>query len=253
MQLNDLNLRIITVHPSSAVRQLLNSELRSRGYQDVLGVADLSDVVSLLEAQTIHWIITPPFLDGKNNVFQLLKLATEDMTFLDLRISLILDEPMDPYLLSKAFDLGLLSYHERMKSKLDIEIEMKVLFDREVHYAGSLDLVAGEYLRTHLTIHQRWPDLLRFEKSLFSLHRGNVELAFKMAEAQLRAGEKATAAKLLAQIATIDPDKKGELSTLWQNFEVPVWNCLRETTFLSKPILGVCSRLSLIKTFVVLL
>lgn len=219
MQLNDLNIRIITVHPSSAVRQLINSELRGRGYQDVLGVADLSDVVALLETQIIHWVITPPSLDGKNNVFQLLRLATEELTFVDLRISLILDDPMEPYLLSKAFDLGLLSYHERMKTKIDIDIEFKQLFDREVQYAGTLDLVAADYLRSLLTAGQRWPDLLRFEKNLFQLHRGNIDLSFKLAEAHLCAGEKATAARLLSQIATIAPDKNREISTLWQNFE----------------------------------
>ncbi|MBC7660069.1 MAG: hypothetical protein H7249_10200 [Chitinophagaceae bacterium] len=219
MQLNDLNIRIITVHPSSAVRQLLNAELRGRGYQDVLGVSDLSDVVSLLETQLIHWVITLPFLDGKNNVFQLLRVANEEMAFVDLRISLILDDPLDSFLLSKAYDMGLLSHHDRMKSKLDIEVEFKILFDREVHYVGALDLVAADYLRLHFVSHQRWNDLLRFEKALFSLHRGNIDLAFKLAEAQLRAGEKATAAKLLSQIATIDPDKNGEISTLWQNFE----------------------------------
>ncbi|MBC7530791.1 MAG: hypothetical protein H7318_04370 [Oligoflexus sp.] len=219
MQLNDLNIRIITVHPSSAVRQLINGELRGRGYQDVLGVADLSDVVALLETQVIHWVITPPSLDGKNNVFQLLRLATEELIFVDLRISLILDEPMEPYLLSKAFDMGLLSYHERTKTKIDIDIEFKLLFDREVQHAGALDLVSADYLRTLLTVHQRWPDLLRFEKSLFHLHRGNIDLSFKLAEAQLRAGEKATAARLLSQIATIDPDKNREISTLWQHFE----------------------------------
>jgi tetratricopeptide (TPR) repeat protein len=219
MQLNDLNLKIITVHPSSAVRQLMNAELRGRGYQDVLGVSDLSDVVALLESQSIHWVITPPSLDGKNNVFQLLKIASEEMAFVDLRVSLILDEPMDPYMLSKAFDIGLLSYHERVKTKIDIEIEFKTLFEREHYHHGALDLVAGEYLRSLFIQNQRWIDLLRFEKSLFQLHRGNIDLSFKLAEAQLRAGEKATAAKLLSQIATVDPDKNKEISTLWQNFE----------------------------------
>ncbi len=219
MQLNDLNLKIISVHPSSAVRQLMNAELRGRGYQDVLGVADLSDALALLEVQTIHWIITPPFLDARNNVFQLLRLATEDMAFIDLRISLLLEEPMDCYLLSKAFDLGLLSFHEKVKTKIDIEFEFKTLFEREVQHSGCLDLVAGDYLRTWLTRHERWPDLLRFEKSLFQLHRGNIDLVFKLAEAQLRAGEKATAARLLSQIATIDPDKSNDIALLWQNFE----------------------------------
>lgn len=219
MQLNDLNLKIISVHPSATVRQLINAELRGRGYQDVLGVADLADVFALLEVQTINWIITPPCLESKNNVFQLLRLATEDLACVDLRISMLLDEPMDPYLLSKAFDLGLLSFHEKIKTKIDIEYEFKVLFERELQHSGALDLVAGDYLRDWLTTHQRWPDLLRLEKSLFHLHRGNIDIVLKLAEVQLRLGEKNTAARLLSQISSIDPSKSDEIAELWQSFD----------------------------------
>jgi tetratricopeptide (TPR) repeat protein len=219
MKLSDRSIRIVTVHPSATVRQLLNQDLRGRGYQDVIGVADLSEVVMVLESQPVHWVITPPFLDAKVNIFQLLKLASEEIAYVDLRFSLILDERMDPNLLSKAFDLGLLSYHDRMHSKLDIEIELKSLFDRNEQCLDAMDLVSAEYLRTLLIIEQRFADLLRFEKTLFALHRGNLGLSFRLAEAQLRAGEKATAAQLLSQIAVIDPDRNKEIAVLWEKFE----------------------------------
>ncbi len=219
MKLSDKNARIITVHPSNTIRQLLNQDLRSRGYHDVLGISDLSELLVLLETQSIHWVITTPALEAKVNAFQLLKLASEDIQYIDMRISLLLDEKIDPLLLSKAFELGLLSYHERIQSKLDIEIEMKILFERMQYCQGALDLIAAEYLRSLLTIEQRASDLLRFEKTLFPLHRGNLDLSFRLAEAQLRAGEKATAAQLLSQIAVIDPDKNKEITHLWERFE----------------------------------
>lgn len=219
MKLSDKSIRIITVHPSNTIRQLINQDLRARGFSDVLGVADLSEVVTLLEAESIHWLITSPFIDAKINIFQLMKLASDDIAYVDLRVSLILDEKMDELYLSKAFDLGLLSYHDRMQTKADIEIEMKVLFDRNENCGGSLDLVAAEYLRQLLVFEQRFAELLRFEKALFPLHRGNLDLSFRLAEAQLRSGEKATAAQLLSQIAVIDPDKNNEIVHLWEKFE----------------------------------
>ncbi len=239
MKLSDRDIRIITVHPSATIRQLLNQDLRGRGYQDVLGVSDLSELVSIMESQPVHWIITPPFLDAKVNVFQLLKLASEEIAYVDLRVSLIVDDKMDPYLLSKAFDLGLLSYHERMQSKLDIEIELKSLFNRSEQCSDAMDLVSAEYLRTHLIVEQRFQDLLRFEKTLFPLHRGNLDLSFRLAEAQLRAGEKGTAAQLLSQIAVIDPDKNKEISILWEKFEKGTFVPLKDVGVNKPDMIGV--------------
>ncbi len=218
MKLTDPQIKVVTVHPSGTVRNLINTELRNRGYSDVVGAPDLQTVVGILETGLIHWLITPVILDDKINVFQILKLITEDPSMMDMRISLIVDENSDPAIITKAFDLGLLSYHRKMSTKADIEEEFKQLFSREMVYSGELNLLSAEYLRQLLKEQGRYTELLRFEKALFQIHVGNLKLLLQLAEAHLWNKQKEQAQNLFSQALLVDTSLQGEVDALLQRF-----------------------------------
>jgi tetratricopeptide (TPR) repeat protein len=218
MKLADTNIKIVTVHPSGTVRNLINTELRNRGYTDVVGAPDLQTVVGILETGLIHWLLTPIMMDERINVFQILKLITEDPTMMDMRISFMVDESSDPAMIGKAFDLGLLSLHRKMSSKADIEEEFKTLFARDVACGGELSLVAAEYLRQFLKEEKRFVDLLRFEKSLFQFHVGNLKLLLHMAEAHLHNKQLEQAQNLFGQALLVDSSLQPEIDALLQRF-----------------------------------
>lgn len=218
MKLADTNIKIVTVHPSGTVRNLINTELRNRGYTDVVGAPDLQTVVGILETGLIHWLLTPILIDDKINIFQILKLITEDPTMMDMRISFMVDESSDPSMISKAFDLGLLSLHRKMSTKADIEEEFKTLFGRDVACGGELSLVSGEYLRQFLKDEKRFTELLRFEKSLFQIHVGNLKLLLHLAEAHLHNKQFEQAQNLFSQALLVDSSLQTEMDALMQKF-----------------------------------
>ncbi|WP_141733679.1 response regulator [Oligoflexus tunisiensis] len=218
MKLTDTAIKIVTVHPSGTVRNLINTELRNRGYTDVLGAPDLQTVVGILETGLIHWLIAPIMMDDKINSFQILKLITEDPTMMDMRLSFMVDASSDPGLISKAFDMGLLSLHRHMASKADIEEEFKMLFSRDVACGGELSLVAAEYLRQFLKDEKRHAELLRFEKALFQFHVGNLKLLLHLAEAHLLNGQVEPALNLFSQALLVDATLEPEINTLCEKF-----------------------------------
>lgn len=218
MKLADTSIKIVTVHPSGTVRNLINTELRNRGYTDVIGAPDLHTVVGILETELIHWLLTPILMDDKINVFQILKLITEDPTMMDMRISFMVDESSDPLLISKAFDLGLLSLHRRMSTKMDIEEEFKSLFGRDVACGGELSLVSAEYLRQFLKDEKRFSELLRFEKNLFQIHVGNLKLLLHLAEAHLHNKQLEQAQNIFHQALLVDSSLQVEIDALLQKF-----------------------------------
>jgi tetratricopeptide (TPR) repeat protein len=218
MKLADTSIKIVTVHPSGTVRNLINTELRNRGYTDVIGAPDLQTVVGILETELIHWLLTPILMDDRINIFQILKLITEDPTMMDMRISFMVDESSDPLLISKAFDLGLLSLHRRMSTKMDIEEEFKSLFGRDVACGGELNLVAAEYLRQFLKDEKRFSELLRFEKNLFQIHVGNLKLLLHLAEAHLHNKQLEQAQNIFNQALLVDSSLQVEIDALLQKF-----------------------------------
>lgn len=218
MRLNDFNIKIVTVHSSSSIRQLINSELRAQGFQDVVGAPDLKSLVSILEAHPVQWVITTPFLQDELTFFQIMKLATDDLEYTDMRLSLVSDSDLDIGMLSKAYDLGLLSHHENVKTKTDIEELLRGLLKLNEDLKGELDLVAADYLRRAFILNSKWPELMAFERNLFHHHPGNLEVALRLAEASLRNGQREIAAHLFHQIQVIDSTFDPRINELWMHF-----------------------------------
>jgi tetratricopeptide (TPR) repeat protein len=220
MKLTDPNLKIVTVHASTTVRQLINTELRAKGFQDVVGAPDLQTVLGILETGLIHWLITPVISDDKANVFQILKLVTEDPSLMDMRVSFVVEETVDPLVLSKSFDLGLLSFHKKMGSKADIEEELRELFERNARFEGIQCLLAASYLRQVLGESKRYTDLLRFEKSLFHRYAGHLQLISSLTEAHLLNGQVDVARQLVAQGLLVKPELKADFDALLAKYKV---------------------------------
>lgn len=238
MNLSDPAIKIVTVHASGTIRTLINSELRNRGFQDVVGAPDLQTVIGILETGLIHWLITPVIMDDKINVFQILQLITEDPSMMNMRISFITDDKIDPLKLTKSFDMGLLSCHSKMQSKADVEEEMRVLFDYDKLYAGNNSLVAAEYLRKILRESGHLTELLRFEKSLFQLNLGNIPLLLHLAEAYLCNKLLEQAQTLFSQALVVDPGLKVQIDALKARYPELAYNASTEPAPDSHNVLG---------------
>lgn len=221
MKLKDPQIKIVTVHASSALRQLINTELRAKGYQDIIAAPDLQTVVDILETDVIDWLITPLITDEQLNVFQILKLVTEQASLMDMKVSFLVDAQTPAHFLTKAFDLGLLSFHRNMQTKTDIEREFADLFARYEACEESPSLLAASYLRQILLEEKRAPELLRFEKALFHLNSGHFRLFLALAEAHLLNEQSAEANQLAQRALLVAPELKEPFERLFMQYRTP--------------------------------
>ena len=199
------DIKILTVSASSSKRQLVNNDLRARGYSDVTGAPDIGTAVQFIENGDLDWLITPVGASDPVSALQLLKNISEHLCDHDVFISLLVSDEERPFL-DRAFELGLLSYHVNVQTKDQIQKEFDQFFHLMEVYRGQSSLVAGDYLRRHLTEQQRYEERLRFEKKLLFHFPGEVELLFALADAYQSADQMPEAKSVYAQILAVDAD-----------------------------------------------
>ncbi|SMF07750.1 response regulator [Pseudobacteriovorax antillogorgiicola] len=234
MKFKDTKIKIVTVSSSPSKRQLVNTHLRSKGYEEVSGAPDLKTVVELLENESIHWLICPLALGEPINALQILQYITEHPRAMDMRMTLLIGDDELKYV-GKAFDLGLLSYHVGLEAKTDVEAAFDEFMNLLESYNGRQDLLAAHYLRQYLKLEQRLEDLFTFEKKLLKLNPGQAELLMSVGEAHFLRGENERGENLCRQALLINPELEGRVQQYANDYgfdlEKPadddqVWNIL---------------------------
>ncbi len=199
------DIKILTVSASSSKRQLVNNDLRARGYTDVTGAPDIATAVQFIENGDLDWLITPVGVSDSVSALQLLKDVSEHLSDHDVFMSLLIAEDERHYL-DRAFELGLLSFHTDVQTKDHIQKEFDQFFKLLETYRGQSSLVAAAYLRKFLSGESRHEERLRFEKKLLFHFPGEIELLFALADAYQKAGDLDQAKAVYSQILTLAPD-----------------------------------------------
>jgi CheY-like chemotaxis protein len=209
----DASGKVIVVDPSGPVRQLLTDVVRSLGFNDVQGCANIKDTFNLLEVEVASWVLAPLMVDQDVNLMHLLKIATVHPVLSKLRISALLEESED-YVIPKAFELGMLSWHRKPFTKDSLAEEFtnfkKLLESTEYNEP----LTAGFYLRKHLTQAKLNGPLLELEKALVGMNPGNLRAMLDLARAQGLNGDKTSAKATLRQVKLIDKSFEQEAQTI---------------------------------------
>ena len=204
MKFNNSKIKIVTVSSSPSKRQLINTQLRSKGYEEVSGAPDLKTVIDLLENETIHWLICPLAASEPVNALQILQYITEHPKAMDMRMSLLISED-ELNFIGKAFDLGLLSFHVGLEAKTDVEAAFDEFMALIEKFEGRQDLVAAHYLRICLKEGNRTNELYEFEKKLLSLNPGQSDLLLSVSESCFLKGTR-TRESLCASISLLNED-----------------------------------------------
>lgn len=101
----------------------MTEALRSFGFEKIISVDSLAEVLKVLSSESLDWIITSAFLDGKVNLLQLLRLIHKEPELHKLKVSVFLaDEEL--FVLNRAFALGLFTWHSRPFNKVSFTEEI---------------------------------------------------------------------------------------------------------------------------------
>ena len=203
--LKDKTANVVLVESQGTHRQSMSEAIKSAGFKNVQAVSSLQDAYAQMQTETVHWLIIPLGADQPINAMHLLGLCVEVPELRHVRISLILDEP-DKYVLSKAFDLGAMSWHPKTANKSDFQTEIARFLQKMETYGHNPVLVAADYLRDHLTSSKDHPARLLLESSVNTLFPGNPKLMVHLAKAQNASGLAAQARITIAQAKIIGPE-----------------------------------------------
>ena len=204
-QFKDKSANVVLVESQGSQRQSMSEALKAAGFKNVQAVSSVQDAYAQMQTETVHWLILPLAADQPINAMHLLGLCVEAPELRHIRISLILDQP-EKYVLSKAFDLGAMSWHPKTTNKSDFQAEIDKLLQKMSIYEHNPTLVAADYLRDHLTISKDHTSRLLLESSVNALFPGNPRLMLNLAKAQNAAGLAAQARLTIEQAKIIGPE-----------------------------------------------
>lgn len=222
MDWQNYNLRILNVEAVATKRQIVNQELRSRGYTDITGVNSLKAAMEVLEKETFSWALIPMSTTSKPNTLAFLEYIIKSKEQTRLNITLVLLEPKDsmPGLLKKAFELGIFSYLEPYQSKTEIEKEFNRLFQYLEMYRGNQPYVSAAYLRPILMAEKNHEALLKMEKKLAEVSIPAARALIDLAIAYSLNDQKTTALGLLQQALLLDPKLRNTIENIKSEYGI---------------------------------
>ena len=211
-------LQVLVVEHSGTVRQLICDVLNKLGFSNVHSMSSVKDAHSYLEAETVDWIILPLYANEDPNGLHTVRMVSSFPDLFGTKVSLLLEE-RDEWVIAKAFELGLFSYHKRSTNRDGFDLEFQELLKTLENCQWDTTKTSISYLRRHLKKSLQYADLLTLEKSVMEIYPGDGDNLLSLAEAQLLNGDPGKAFKTLAQADVICPERAPDTQALRSNIE----------------------------------
>lgn len=195
-KIRDRSAKIVAASPSSSVRPTMVSVLRGLGFENVITVASIDEVIAHRARSPIDWLVTVLFQSEPTNPLQLLRRGREgDQTWREMLISLFVTQE-EMTVLSWAYAHGLLSGHAAPFNASQFQETIDSILHHVDDEKLNTSLVAARYLRKHLEDQGQWRERVRLEESIVRLNPGEPAHRLTLAEAAFAAGntERARAA-----------------------------------------------------------
>lgn len=200
--------KIVVVEPAGSVRFIISDLLRELGFGQCLGVASGKDVLQVLEAEPVHWLIMPLLAGEDTNALKILRMIIQNSTLRHIRTSLLIDPDAESWCLTQAFELGLLSWHKRSYVKEILLSDFRELLSLLELNSWNSTLTSAEYLRGFLINKGYQESRMALEQNLLSLFPGNPKILLALAEAELDRGNKDKGERILNQAELLDDSLK---------------------------------------------
>ena len=203
----DKSASIVIVDGSGPVRQMIAESVRAHGFEKVSTLASGADLIASLESESIDWVLMPLLADKEINALHILSLISQSPELKFVRLSLLVEED-ELYVLPAAFELGLLSYHEKpfTKESLPEDLGRFIKVHEENQFQDTL--TSATFLRQFLKEQERFSELISFSNNLLEMYPGEYSIFLDIAEAYHKSDEPDEAKKILAQASAIRPDSK---------------------------------------------
>jgi CheY-like chemotaxis protein len=210
-------IRVLIAEETGSIRQLLSDSLRKIGFLEITVVSSGKDVFQALEHGDCDWVLMPSFMNQSVNVFHCLQAICHNPHLRHIRVSLLY-EKSDESFLPAAFSKGLLSCHAKSRINETIESEIEKLLESLKNHNWSTALVAEEYFRNFMILHQRFESILEVERGLLQIFPGSIPLLMRFGETQMQAGQIKEGMNTLIQVCLLDERSRQEADVLAERY-----------------------------------
>lgn len=218
---------VLIAEADAEISNLLQQELNKRGFTKVYAVQSCQSAIKTLEIDQPGWVICAANVNEQPTALHILELLSKYKIFSETRVSfLVTADMMD--CLPMAFELGLLSWHEKPMTAESLSTDFNALFRilNETNYNDSL--ASAYFISRYLERVGNKEDLLLLYQNLFALFPDIPEALFGLFKALVLNNETKEAKKLVGRARLL---------------EYPGWEEAAKTVFAEnevvKPELGV--------------
>lgn len=209
---------VVVVEPVATVRHMIVDVLKNFGFERTNSVNSLKEALHYLETEVVDWIITPLLPSDEVNALHVMQLITRNLSLKRTKISLLVEPDAEFWAISKAFELGLLSWHRKSYIKENIQSEIEEFCTIFEMNQWNNVLVAAEYLRSYLAEQRQYESRGSLEQNLLSLYPGNPKIILALAECEFLKGNHEKAAKLVDQTELLNSQLAAYCKKLKEKF-----------------------------------
>lgn len=184
----DKSARVLVVETNSTARATLSEVLKENGFKDIQLMDSVKSALGYLEVEKAEWVISPVLADQPLNAMHLLSVFAKHSHFDNTRMSLLI-ESKDQSCLTKAFELGLLSFHQRPTSIESARAEIRNLLSELSKHNGDEVFVSADYLTTFLRNQNQSKSFLSLQGTLFDLYPDHLPFLLSLAEGHFMNGD----------------------------------------------------------------
>jgi tetratricopeptide (TPR) repeat protein len=210
--------RVAVVVGNSQSRDAVAKALNSFRFQEILQFSCPEDLVAFHRFGEVDWIITEMCSWRDFNALKMLESIRSGNINSKVKVSYLIKKPEDLDVLSRAFELGLLSTHNAKYAHADLLTELSELNRVVTRYRGSLPLVAAHYARAYLNETRKKSSILHLERALSRYAPFHPDVLFHLSEAEFMQGNHVDGVRHLRQAALLAPEYAKIAETMQAKF-----------------------------------
>lgn len=210
--------RIVVVCETNSIRHEIINTLRMLGFSRIAPVRSIREAKTYLRQETIDWIITTTMPREEFNVIGLLRYLALKPQHRRIRVSLF-PEPSEKSILPLAYELGLLSWHDKIFSREFLAQTFTELIETLIKYEEDTVRTAAHYLRRFLSTGNYVKSRVALETKLIDYYPGEPELLVNLAGAYFASGKDQDAITTMIQAVFLDTSLEKECAELYQKYK----------------------------------
>ena len=218
---SDKSIDVLIAEADDDLADQLIESIKDVGFKNVDRVATCKEALERFGSndEVPGWFVTSIMAGEDVNALHILEITLKHEKFRNMRMSLFVEEE-EKACLVKAFELGLLSFHNKPFNGDSLAETFKELFDLFEEYEWNDCRTSAEIIRKEIVTSKSpadIPQLLELYENLLTVFPAEGELLLRLAEAQFLAEKPDEGKKSIAAARLLNPDLEDQITQVGED------------------------------------